>query len=449
MGRNKEHHMNTWKQSRKAGSLALIHSLESRRLMSGWTTVNTDASSYGLWDMAADHAGNVYAIGADNSNNANLRQESGGVWSTALTVTDGGATSFNAVATDAAGDVFIGSNAGIWERRAGQSNVAILSGTADAAYNHLATDAAGDVFAVGSQNITTATKRGSTTTNYAIVRKLTPSNGGFPVSTSVIGMSLYLPGIAVVGSGAAAGVYAVGYTNSNDWEVFKSSSGTGSWSVVDQFRYNASYGTNATTVTSDAAGNVLVGGIGTTAVVTGTSRGKPVYSTRSHWIVRKSSTGSTGSWSIADDYLPAFATSASVEKMGTDLAGNVYAVGYAGSHAIIRTNSGGSWSTSDDYTGVAGSSPIYEGGAIDADGNVFVGGDDYWGATPRVLGSCCSSYPFFGIVLGPPNASPACIPGSMSVKPGCGMGIIPADFFPHQNAGFLGISSEKKRKKRA
>ena len=232
--------MNISKQSRKTRSLAIVQSLESRRFFAAWATVNTDTSSYGLWDMAADGTGNVYAIGADNSNNANLRQESGGVWSTALTVNDGGVTAFNAVATDAAGDVFIGSNAGIWERRAGQSNFAILSGTADAAYNDLATDAAGDLFAVGSQNITTATKRGSTTTNYAIVRKLTPSSGGFAVSTSVIGTSLYLPGIAVVGSGAAAGVYAVGYTNSNDWEVFKSSSGAGSWSVVDQFRYNAS-----------------------------------------------------------------------------------------------------------------------------------------------------------------------------------------------------------------
>jgi hypothetical protein len=156
---------------------------------------------------------------------------------------------------------------------------------------------------------------------------------------------------------------------------------------VDQFRYNSGYGSNAAAVAGDFSGNVYVGGIGQTAVVTGYSRsGKPIYSTRNHWIVRKSPGGGGGSWVTEDDYLPGGATDASPVAMGADLAGNVYAVGYSGSgimstHAVVRTNAGGSWSTSDDYAGSTGTSPTYNAFAVDSNGILYAGGNDMWDTT--------------------------------------------------------------------
>ncbi len=384
-------------KARRSRSFLLVETLEGRRLMSGWTTVDTDANSYELTGMAADKAGSVYAVGADNSNNANLRQESGGVWSTALTIADGGVTEFNSVATDSAGDVFIagsvqGNTSGIatiWERHSGQSGLIVVDSLASAEYKSITTDAAGDVFATGTQTITTTSRGKATTTQYGIVRKLTAANGSFVASTSSLGTSVALTDITVIVTGTATGAYAVGTSSSNYWNVFKSSNGGGSWSLVDQFRYDPGYGSSACAVTGDAAGNIYVGGLGQTAVATGYSRtGKPIYATRNHWIVRKSFGGNSGSWSVNDDYLPSGDSEASPLAMGADLGGSIYVVGYAGTslnatHAIIRTNAGGSWSpTSDDYAGPAGTAFAYNAFTVDSTGTLYAGGDDMANAVP-------------------------------------------------------------------
>jgi hypothetical protein len=308
------------------------------------------------------------------------------VWSTAITIADGGVTSFEHIATDAVGNVFIAGTSGsptIWERRVGQSGLTVIDSLPNGEFFGITTDAAGDIFAAGVLSVTTTVKGKATTTVNAIVRKCTPvAGGGFVSSTSTLGTSLDVVGVTVIGSGSAAGVYVAGYSTSNYWEVFKSSSGGGNWSMVDQFRYNASYGSDAYAVTGDAAGNVYAAGLGQAAVVTGYSRGgKPIYSTVNHWIVRKSVGGNSG-WSTVDDYLPSNAIDAEPIDVGVDLAGNIYAVGYAGApwqdatDAIVRTNAGGSWSTSDDFAGPAGTAYAYNAFAVDSAGTIYAGGDD-------------------------------------------------------------------------
>lgn len=392
--------MNTTTKSRSR-SLPLVQPLERRRLLSGsWTTVDTDPTSYNLEAMAADNIGNVYALGIDNNNIDHLRQETGGVWST---VTVASAATFSDVATDAAGDVFIsGSSSGgatIWERPAGQSEFAVIDSMSNAGYSGLATDAAGDVFVAGMQSITTTVKNRTTTTRNGIVRKLVPTGGGsFAATTSVLSTSLGLGNISVVGSGAAAGVYAIGASGTssspNSWAVFKSANGTGSWSLVDQFRYNPSYGSDAYAVAADGTGNVYVCGVGGTADITSTARnGKPLYSRRNHWLVRESGNGNSGSWSTVNDYLPSGATEAYATAMGTDLAGNMYVVGSAGAHAVIRTNAGGDWSTSDDYSVANMRQPAYTAFTVDSNGTLYAGCEDWVDATNTVVRSMAGPRP--------------------------------------------------------
>src|SRR5262245_17549822 len=144
--------MNASATSRRSSSLPLVQPLESRCLFDGtWTTVDTDTTSYDILGMTADKVGNVYAIGVDNANNANLRQGSGSVWSTAITVADGGATNFGSVAADTDGDVFItggGPGGGtIWHRPAGQSNLVVIDSSASQTFYGIAgiaTDSAGN-----------------------------------------------------------------------------------------------------------------------------------------------------------------------------------------------------------------------------------------------------------------------------------------------------------------
>src|SRR5689334_16303813 len=80
------------KPSRVSGT---IEPLERRTLMSGtWSTVNTDTSGLGIIDMAADKAGNVYAIGINKNHYATIRKEAAGQWTTPA-VTTSSTTEYN------------------------------------------------------------------------------------------------------------------------------------------------------------------------------------------------------------------------------------------------------------------------------------------------------------------------------------------------------------------
>src|SRR5438093_317367 len=150
--------------------------LERRTLMSTWTTVDADPSAVAINAMAGDKVGNVYAAGDSwdaGSVIPVLKQKTAGGadWSTIFAKPAG---DFTAVATDPAGDVFVGGDGRgadgkfhwlIYEQPAGQTGFSVVDDQPQGECSGLATDAAGDVYAVGDVRVITVTStKGKTTT---------------------------------------------------------------------------------------------------------------------------------------------------------------------------------------------------------------------------------------------------------------------------------------------
>jgi hypothetical protein len=146
---------------------------------------------------------------------------------------------------------------------------------------------------------------------------------------------------------------------------------------------NRTLASDATAVSADAAGNLYVGGVWTSRFVTGFKGKNPLYGYSQAWTIRESTDGGA-SWSIVDSYNYPGSSSSSAGApmaMGTDLAGNVYAVGGVPdgnnlAHAIIRTNADTGWHNVDDYTGSGAASSQYLTFAVDPSGNLYAGGRD-------------------------------------------------------------------------
>ena len=325
--------------------------LESRTLLSAWSTVDTYhlGAQWGSFAtaMASDAAGNVYAAGraVDSSGNAQhaiVREKLSGSasWTTIEDTT--AAPNFGALAVDATGDVFVsakplngstGSSSPGWmilERPAGQTMFSVvdqLSGTAGC--NALATDAAGDVLAAGTVYESAGAR--SPYYNHWVVREWVAGTAGFKTIDDYLdGGTTYATGVTVIASGPAAGIYAVGegLNSAYHWLVRKSANGGATWSTVDDFLYDpqSPNGSGASAVSADGAGNVYVVGDGAQKVIVGYTYSKngtatPVYSEIEHWLVRKSGSGSLNSWSVNDDFqtsssLPAIARAAGVDRRG-------------------------------------------------------------------------------------------------------------------------------------
>lgn len=155
------------KKPSKSSRRASAEPLESRTLLSlTWSTdySNTDAKTI-IRGMAADKAGDVYAVGQASPNNTPVVRERtpDGTWTTLATLalddTGGTAGAVYGVAIDSAGEVFVAARAygtdgadyaRIFEQPAGQTgvfkvidNFRLGTGNPYA----IATDAAGDVYA--------------------------------------------------------------------------------------------------------------------------------------------------------------------------------------------------------------------------------------------------------------------------------------------------------------
>jgi len=383
-----------------------IEPLESRTLLSAWSTVDSFPGG-SVQGMAADAAGNVYAVGETAPQGSlatyGLREKPAGSsgWTTIATEPPGAI--FRAVAVDATGDVFVTGDGTVngqsghwltWELPKGSTSFAQLDdGGPQSNANALAIDSAGNVYAVGRQLVTVQISKNQSTSEYEwTVRKgaYNPSSGTWAFSTVDQVATSATAGSAARGVGLvtttingapSSGVYVVGNVGS-DWVARKSTSGTaGTWTTIDSFRYDSTGSANSVpySIAGDSTGDVYSAGWGVKGTFTGYVKGRATYSYATHWLVRKSADGGA-SWSTNDDYqYPQSSQTAEAETIGAGPAGNMYAVGRASDsagviHAVVRTNAGGSWATADDYTGTSGA--LYYGFAADASGNLYAGGHD-------------------------------------------------------------------------
>ncbi len=168
---------------------------------------------------------------------------------------------------------------------------------------------------------------------------------------TAVGSDTYARGVAVDSAGAvyvaAAGVKLVSGLNDYDWLVLKSTTGTSTLAVMDNFDLTAGTVTAVYGIAVDTSNAIYAVGTGNTT-------------TGSQWLVRKSTNGGT-SWTTIDSFAltPTDANSPSAVANGITIGANgaIYVVGESrvdSSHfaMIVRksTNGGSSWTTVDQYT---------------------------------------------------------------------------------------------------
>ena len=184
-------------------------------------------------------------------------------------------------------------------------------------------------------------------------------------------LSQYYPAIWNLGIDAGGNVYSIGQleptssATSAYWYIQKSSDNGLRWSTVDLFQYATGQWNDATGFAADAAGNVYVVGWGRAA---GTKK-SPVGNL--HWLVRRSASGDSGTWSTVDDLEgptangAAFVSGAGVFVVGERFPGST-------TPWLVRrslTGNPGTWSTVDNpFAGGA------EAACGDGQGSVYVTG---------------------------------------------------------------------------
>lgn len=383
---------NPWPNERKGGQnltnttrVAAAEGLERRTLLSSWTTVDdfqvAPGHSSGTLGIAADPAGNVYAVGAGldvkGAPYGFVREKHIGddQWRTTATLP---AMRLYRAAINAAGDLYVqGESSEAWvvlERRAGKTNFEEVD-RFDGRLKELTIDEANNVYAVGSNNNQSAVEQ------HWIVRKRAGGEGPFVTvddfaQTGAIGT--YARGVQVVSHGPSAGVYVVGtfgdppYLNPDAGGslVRKSVDGGATWSLVDFYDSDPQGygGGRPIAVTADTSGNLWYLGGGEY------EEGGPNYG-----FIRRSGDGGA-TWSNVDSFL---ASTYALNDIGIDSAGNVFVVGSENLHpeggivsfrSIVRSNVGGSWDIVDEFQ-LAPDKPTYGYGiAFDHVGNVYVCG---------------------------------------------------------------------------
>lgn len=153
-----------------------------------------------------------------------------------------------------------------------------------------------------------------------IVRKST--NGGTTWSTvdNFVKVAGFDATAAAITTDFAGNIYVAGSVKEAlggpwGWVVRKSTNGGTTWSIVNEYRLDASRSAVVNNLRSDIFGNIYVTGWA--------EDGSGVF----HWIVRRSAdAGAT--WGTIDDYMKAGGTDSSAGSIGNDTSGNVYIMGY-------------------------------------------------------------------------------------------------------------------------
>ena len=214
----------------------------------------------------------------------------------------------------------------------------------------VAIDSTGRIYAGGSVS---ETSKGKTITRN-LIRKLQNGTWG-TIETA------FYPGSLV-----CSGNIVFTVTNTTDsWQVRKSSDGGNTWTLVDQYRFDASDWTSAFDMTADIQGNLYVVGPGRRITTTGSGTAATKHYER-FWIVRKGTVGGT-QWQTVDAFAPdgpvadqgngqflapnAWPWGVTTSPGGDVLVTGVGVVPGSGQRWITRQLSAqtGTWTTTDEY----------------------------------------------------------------------------------------------------
>ena len=383
-------------RSRRSHRSARVEALETRTLLSAWSTINTysypggspSSAETSAYTMAEDSAGNLYAAGQawDSTNTMHgivLERTAGSPPTSWTTVEDLPNARFDKVVVDSAGDVIVSGQlepayAGNWlfaVKPAGQSSFTIVNSTINGDGSPgINFDGSGNAFLDGTIN---ETVNGVNQQHWVVEEE--------PVSQLVSGQAAFTKvddffyksetnahSFTYIPSGAAAGLYVAGdaFDGTNDyWIVRKSTDDGKTWSTVDNFVPSGSF-TNTSNIAYGVSGDLSGNNVYVVGNSLETVRVKGKTTTTSHWIVLESIDGGA-TWTVVDDFTGATG-SFIAHKIQPDQLGNMYVVGeaYSGSteNAVVRANTGpnGSWVTVDNYSGGSGTTALYYGSFVDS-----------------------------------------------------------------------------------
>lgn len=233
----------------------------------------------------------------------------------------------------------------------------------------------GNIYVIGTATETIVTYKGktasTTTVDHRLIRKFEAVGGLW----KTIDRSFSVSAIACAGQD----VFVAG-GDDDYWRVRKSSDGGSTWTLVDNFRYDASGFSYPYGIAADSFGNLFVVGMGMRVISSG--RGNSYTSVSEiHWLVRKGAAAGTG-WTTVDDFgFPNENPNAWNMACGVtvDRNNDVHVTGFRASgvrHWVTRQRSAvtGLWSTTDDFNlalnGWAQGNDI----AADPFGNLFAAG---------------------------------------------------------------------------
>ena len=253
----------------------------------------------------------------------------------------------------------------------------------------IAIDSTGNLYVVGNATKTTVVKSKTSYASYWLVRKIVKDATAVTAETELGKTTFDLFDTANGGYSYPRGVVCVGTkvfvagTSGDRWQVRTNSGNGAQWSLVDDFRYDSNYPSEARGITADGSGNLYVAGRGMRPV----GKARPVQATPGYWIVRKGTGVGTSSFQTVDQFeleanLGALAYGVSIDPSGNvHVTGSAFATGGSYSHWITRRLAAatGTWSTTDHYFASLNDMSFGLNIVADAFGNVFSAG---WAEEP-------------------------------------------------------------------
>jgi hypothetical protein len=233
-------------------------------------------------------------------------------------------------------------------------------------------DSQGNVYVAGYAAQLTTVRNKTVATLYWLIRRIGAdgSLAAYDLYDTGGGGLSRVTGIACVGTD----VFAAGISGDR-WQVRKSINGGATWSLEDNYRFNASYPSEAHAITADSAGNLYVVGTGRRQVGKGGTAITPGY-----FIVRKGTGLGGASFQTIDQFELEPNRHAAAYGVTVDAAGGLHVTGQAfgtvngsvTSRFVTRylSSPSESWVTTDVFS----TTGLGRGIAVGTAGNVFSAG---------------------------------------------------------------------------